>query len=249
MTQKAWHTFGCAVVLIAAALATPAHAEIKLGWYFFESNEPENKGRLTARLLYGTAEMDKIQVSAVCEARSSSNVRFSSVTVVADIGDEKSGNEAEILFSGGGFKRTIAGTIESPKGDGLKGIVVSLPHDDPLWDAFINKDAIDYLVPGYRAYALPLGNGRDAVKKFIDACKRYADQFGPDDGASSAPQSGSSSGSQTAGTDKSATAESAFYAAKDLDTIEAWDAYLASYPTGFHSELAKSYRQKLIDKQ
>lgn len=37
----------------------------------------------------------------------------------------------------------------------------------------------------------------------------------------------------------------AFEAAKELGTIEAWDAFLKSYPTGFHADLARAYRTKL----
>jgi hypothetical protein len=37
----------------------------------------------------------------------------------------------------------------------------------------------------------------------------------------------------------------AFEAAKELGTVEAWDAFLANYPTGFHADLARAYVKKL----
>ena len=37
----------------------------------------------------------------------------------------------------------------------------------------------------------------------------------------------------------------AFEAAKELGTVEAWDAFLKSYPAGFHADLARAYRNKL----
>jgi hypothetical protein len=37
----------------------------------------------------------------------------------------------------------------------------------------------------------------------------------------------------------------AFAAAKELGTVEAWNAFLANYPTGFHADLAKAYLSKL----
>ena len=37
----------------------------------------------------------------------------------------------------------------------------------------------------------------------------------------------------------------AFEAAKDLGIVEAWDAFLANYPTGFHADLARAYVKKL----
>jgi hypothetical protein len=40
-------------------------------------------------------------------------------------------------------------------------------------------------------------------------------------------------------------AEKAFEAAKGLGTVDAWEAYLKSYPTGFHADLARAYIKKL----
>ena len=40
-------------------------------------------------------------------------------------------------------------------------------------------------------------------------------------------------------------AKEAFEAAKELGTVEAWNAFLASYPTGFYADLARAYIVKL----
>jgi uncharacterized protein YecT (DUF1311 family) len=37
----------------------------------------------------------------------------------------------------------------------------------------------------------------------------------------------------------------AFEAAKELGTVEAWDAFLSNYPTGFRADLARAYVKKL----
>jgi len=39
----------------------------------------------------------------------------------------------------------------------------------------------------------------------------------------------------------------AFEAAKELGTVEAWDAFLANYPSGFHADLARAYVKKLAE--
>jgi hypothetical protein len=39
----------------------------------------------------------------------------------------------------------------------------------------------------------------------------------------------------------------AFEAAKSLGTVEAWDAFLSNYPTGFHADLARAYVKKLTE--
>lgn len=41
------------------------------------------------------------------------------------------------------------------------------------------------------------------------------------------------------------SAKEAFEAAKELGTAEAWNAFLDSYPTGFHADLARAYLEKL----
>ena len=39
----------------------------------------------------------------------------------------------------------------------------------------------------------------------------------------------------------------AFDAAKDLGTVDAWDAFLKNYPTGFNADLARAYLKKVSD--
>lgn len=39
----------------------------------------------------------------------------------------------------------------------------------------------------------------------------------------------------------------AFAAAKELGTIEAWEAFLTNYPKGFHAELARAYLKRMAD--
>lgn len=41
------------------------------------------------------------------------------------------------------------------------------------------------------------------------------------------------------------TEKDAFESAKELGTIEAWEAFLSSYPTGFHADLARAYVKRL----
>src|SRR4051794_39896210 len=43
------------------------------------------------------------------------------------------------------------------------------------------------------------------------------------------------------------SAKDAFEAAKELGTIQAWEAFLASFPTGFYADLARAYLNKLSE--
>ena len=60
------------------------------------------------------------------------------------------------------------------------------------------------------------------------------------------PMRSASSGSalaQTSGTSE----KDAFAAAKDLGTADAWQAFLANYPSGFNADLARAYLKKLAE--
>ena len=50
------------------------------------------------------------------------------------------------------------------------------------------------------------------------------------------------------GTATGSAPEAAFNSAKELGTVEAWNAFLANYPSGFHSDLARAYLKKLSEK-
>lgn len=50
---------------------------------------------------------------------------------------------------------------------------------------------------------------------------------------------------QAAGGDSATSEKQAFDEAKELGTVEAWDAFLTNYPTGFRADLARAYVKKL----
>src|SRR5689334_17627670 len=56
-----------------------------------------------------------------------------------------------------------------------------------------------------------------------------------------------SSDTKTSEDAKNADAAAAFNSAKELGTVEAWDAFLSNYPTGFHADLARAYVKKLSE--
>lgn len=234
--------FQCVILALAASLTLlavvpGALAADGMEWSFSESNDPDNKGALTARLSYGVPETDNIQVSGVCDGRPSTGAAFSSVTFGADTGDQKNGAETELRFSGGGFDHAVKGTIHRPRAEeGISGVHVDLPHDDSLWQALQEKDTLDYLVPGYRASTLDLTRGKDKIKSFIETCRGYAEAILGDDKGSPGEADSSSSVSPE---------KEAFEAAKELGTAEAWNAFLANYPSGFHADLARAYLKKL----
>lgn len=47
--------------------------------------------------------------------------------------------------------------------------------------------------------------------------------------------------------DAASAEKDAFASAKELGTVEAWNAFLGSYPSGFHADLARAYIKKLSE--
>jgi von Hippel-Lindau disease tumor suppressor protein len=216
-------------------LCRPALAADDMQWQFYESNEPDDNGAMTARLVYGVPETDNVQVMGVCDA--GTNARVSSLTFGADTGDLANGAETQLRFSGGGFEQTHDGHIVRAEGEGLNGVQLDLKNDDPLWDAFADKDTLDYLVPGYRAATLDLADGRDSLKKFVEACRTYETAALGD-----ADNEASGGEDSTAGDDAQ---KDAFDSAKELGTVAAFEAFLSNYPSGFYADLARAYVDKL----
>ena len=226
--------------LLASAFGWPsfatraAAADSVMEWQFYEGNDPDNKGAMTARLVYGVPETDNVQVMGVCDARPRTGVKFSSVTFGADIGALEDDKETELRVSGGGFDHALKGQIYRATGEeGLSGVIVDIEHNDPLWGAMDEKDSLDYLVPGYKAATLDLGRGRDKIKKFVQACRSYAAASGGQQAQDDPKEDGD-------GDEKEA-----FNDAKELGTVEAWDAFISNYPSGFRADLARAYVKKL----
>ncbi len=238
---NAFALFALAFAFAAASAAPGIAADMQ--WTFTEANEPENKGRLTARLSYGVPETDNVQVRAVCDGAPSTGAKFSSVVFGAVTGkDPKDGADVDLHFSGGGFDHVMKGTIYRGHSDeDISGVHLDIAHDDPLWQALLEKDQLDYLVPGYRASSLDLARGRDNIKKFIESCRAYAKAILGDGNGAAGAQSASEPASDGAATPE----KEAFESAKELGTKDAWDAFLSNYPSGFHADLARAYLTKL----
>src|SRR5680860_965022 len=221
------------ITVIAAVLSFQADlavAEDDMQWQFYEANDPDNKGAMAARLVYGVPETDNVQVMGVCDARPSTSARFSSLTFGADAGDLANGADAKLRFSGGGFEQTLEGHIVRAEGEGLNGVQLDVENDDPLWSAFADKETLDYSVPGYRAATLKLADGRDNLKKFVEACRTYETAVLGDTDADDATDS---------------SEKDAFGSAKELGTVAAFEAFLSNYPSGFYADLARAYVDKL----
>ena len=230
-----------ATLCAAASLSIPlraAAADDRMEWQFSAFNDPANKGRTTVTLAFGVPETDNTQVSGVCEANSGTGANFSSVTFGTDVGKLENGKQVDLRFSGGGFDHVLQGQVHRAEGEeGQSGVKLAIGPEDPLWRAMADSDSLDYLVPGYKASTLSFERGKDKIQQFLQACRSYAEHAAPQRNDQATAQAGEAGGS---GAEKEA-----FDSAKELGTIEAWDAFLSSYPSGFRADLARAYIKTL----
>ncbi len=230
--------FLLAAILWLAVFAghTPfaAAQDADLVWQFDQSNDPSNKGRSTAYLTFGIPETDAVLVSGSCAAGSSGN--FSVIHLGADVGKLAESARVKVRFSGGGEEHTLKGVVYGTElEEGVSGVLLHIANDDPIWAMMQNLDDISYQIPGYSAASLRLTQGRDKIAEFNEACRFYAAQFADntDDTSQQSPPGGG------------ITEKEAFQAARDLGTIEAWQAFLSNFPTGFRADLARAYLKEL----
>lgn len=215
------------VATAALCFAPPARAESGMEWQFFLAKDASYK---STRLIYGVPETDNLQVSGACVHSASIGTNFSIVTFGADIGNLENGKDAELRVSGGGFDHSLKGKIVRATGEeGLNGVEIDIGNDDPLWRAFAEKDSLDYLVPGYKASSLDFARGRDKIQQYVKACETFGGATPPGQSAAD-------------GVDAE---KDAFDSAKELGTVEAWQAFIANYPSGFRADLARAYITKL----
>ena len=207
-------------------------------WQFSEFNDPDNKGRMTARLTFGIPETDAVQVSGICDATPSTSANFSVLRFGTDIGDLKEGAPVDLRFLGGGFHYALKGEVYGTQAEeGVSGVLVTLEHDNPLWKAFSEKETLNYLVPGHTVTTLNFARGRENIQAFVEACRAYAKaiEAKPNDQPAAQPVD----------TGSTITEKEAFESAKELGTIDAWEAFLKSFPSGFRADLARAYVKKL----
>jgi hypothetical protein len=150
--------------------------------------------------------------------------------ISVDTGDLKNGNQTRLRFFGGGKEYEFSGRALVPSGgEGFQGVEVVLPHTDPLWDAFNANASLRYQIPGYQSQNLPLAAGNNAISNYLTICKTLA----------ASDSSGGTSNSEGTG------AKDAFSAARELNTVEGYQAFISAFPTGFYADLAKAHLKKL----
>ncbi|MEM9357625.1 MAG: hypothetical protein AAGB04_15575 [Pseudomonadota bacterium] len=223
-------------VLCSTVAVASASAQNGMTWTFTEGNDPANGGRATARLVYGVPETDDQQVAAVCEARASTSTSVSTVILGADTGKLKNGARVKVRFSGGGDEQEIQGEVfgVGNTNEAISGVIIQPKHDSKIWTMLLSRLAVDYTIPGYRANRLRLNGAHPKINSFVNACKSYAAAAG-----------GQQSASGSSGSSGAITEKEAFDIAKEIGSIDGWNAFLKQFPNGFRADLARAFVKRL----
>jgi len=212
-------------------------------WQYREAGGTAGVGRKSAGLIFGVPETDDVQIQAGCDSGFTRSGKTISMVLSADIGTKKDGDKIKVRFTGGRFKHTVSGIVHGTQlEEGVSGAHVQLGPDDKLWQAMQERDALDYQVPGYQIANLKLDGGSSTIQRFVDTCERYARR---DTSKSNAKSSMKKSNVVRVAGNASIDEKEAFESAKELGTIEGWEAFLNSFSTGFRADLARAYVKRL----
>lgn len=219
-------------------------------WQYREAGGSAGVGRKSAGLIYGVPETDNVQLQAGCNSGPVKNGKSISLVLAADVGALTDGATIEVRFSGGRFKQSLDGLVHGTAAEeGITGAHIQAAPNDRLWQAMQERDGLDYQVAGYRRAHLKLRGGASTIQRFVAACDRFARLGGtPADQSSNTPATSNVrvAGAAAGRSGSPAVSEKdAFESAKELGTIEAWEAFLKSFPTGFRADLARAYVKRL----
>lgn len=243
MTHK---ILGFAAILALSLLVfhtSPAVFASDMVWQFRQADGSAGVGRKSAGLIFGVPETDDVQVQAGCESGLTRGKRISLV-LGTDIGSLKDGDKITVRFEGGRFRQSSAGIVHGTEiEEGVTGAHVQLEPDDPLWQAMQQRDKIEYKVDGYRTASLKLRGGHSTIQRFINTCQRYATAASRNSKKSSTGQTRVAGNARQQ--NDGVSEREAFESAKELGTIEGWEAFLNAFPTGFRADLARAYVKRI----
>ncbi|MEZ5872586.1 MAG: hypothetical protein R3D32_12230 [Nitratireductor sp.] len=168
-----------AAVLVLAVNSAPASAQNPDGfqWSSVQFTDEAERGVTASLLRYSVPETDNVLVEGYCNARSSATsvaVKFS-----ANFGNAANGDFVQVRFLGEGFNTIYPAVVDIPQSEeGLYGVRMDLPFEDPLWSALKRMSDISYSVNGGQFVTLGLSGSSRAINQFLDECMFYGGQGG-----------------------------------------------------------------------
>lgn len=209
----------------------------QMKWSYRQFKDDNNKGKTASTLTFSVPETDNVLFQGYCAAGFRDNV--SVLRLSSETGDLEDARDVKILFSGNNKTHRFDGTVvKAADGEAISGARITVKNDDPLWESLQELSDIEYRVNVFEAVSVSLSGANEPIASFLADCTSYAGSFDEEPSETVAA-------ADPPAVEKALSPKEAFESAKELDTLEAWEAYLKSYPDGFRSDLARAYVKRL----
>ncbi|MCP5084154.1 MAG: SH3 domain-containing protein [Alphaproteobacteria bacterium] len=206
-------------------------------WAYAKFKDDNNKGRTASTLTFGVPETDNVLLQGYCAEGFKGNV--SVLRLGSETGDLADSTEVKVVFSADNKSHPFDGTVISPSSEeSITGARITVKNDDSLWETLQEVSDVDYQVNQFKSVSVSLADANEAVGSFLADCASYAGKFDEEPSAATVAE-------DPPATPKPLNDKEAFDSAKELDTLEAWQAYLRNFPEGFRSDLARAYVKRL----
>ncbi|MFD0985615.1 hypothetical protein [Methyloligella solikamskensis] len=185
----------------------------------------------SASLSFGVPETDHLQVQATCQGADPI-----AMDIGADVSGRRENERVDVLFTGDAYDQSLEARVSGLRAEvGITGVTIDTRPDDPLWGAMSELDEIEYKVGDKPSETLDLDGAGPKIEEFLEACKQYAEEAASKE-AAAAEESG-----------PGITEKEAYEEAKDVGTVEAWEAFVKNFPSGFRADLARARISRLSD--
>jgi hypothetical protein len=163
--------FRTAAVAVLTALFPVAAQCQDMQWTYAPSiGETPMQTYLT--LVYGVPQTDGVQALATCAI--GANWVYADLLLATDVGGLSAGSTVSLGVDGNGHSAEY-GAVVNRSDEGVTGVRLALPLDDPFWTALGGPAPITYGIPGYREALLQTDGARSPILGFRGDCENIAD--------------------------------------------------------------------------
>jgi hypothetical protein len=146
------------VVLLGCGLTQAAAAADR--WVFRSADGEIKAGHVEA----GSNNFDTLYFE--CDAATRE------IRVSAAVGNRRpKAARATVTLRAGGATASIAGPVSEFDFDGVYALETTLPRDHPVFDLLATRAPVSYVAPGWTRPKLTTAGQKDAVAKFLAACR------------------------------------------------------------------------------
>jgi len=156
---------------LSAALATSALAQSSTMVWNVNRYSDEATGAPLVVLVYGVPQTDDVRASLWCQT--GEGYSFAVLDLSADIRAYNGGERVPVALTAPGHATGSIATVFRHE-EGIWGLSLALPLDDPLFTAMLAEGSLGYSLPGGTREAIPLAGLATALPDFRSTCAAAA---------------------------------------------------------------------------